>query len=73
MKTEFELAILRAFGSNKECAKYMGWTPSAVTKIVTGKRKLKADEIEKLEKKFDVRSYDQFKAIFFDIKLPNGN
>lgn len=70
MKTEFELAILRAFGTYKECTRFMKWSPSAISKIVNGQRQLKVSEIEKLEAKFNIQTYEQFKDIFFN--LPNG-
>lgn len=71
--TEFEIEIYRTFGTKSACNEYMGWSPSAISKIVNGTRHLKANEINKLAEKMEISSMERFKAIFFNIGLPNGN
>jgi hypothetical protein len=73
LKTEFELMILKYFGSYKKAEKSMKWGQGAVTKIVRGLRELKGSEIDRLSKVFYINDFQQFKSVFFDFRLPNGN
>lgn len=65
--TEFEIAVLRRFGSRTKCEQFMNWSPSAVRKIVKGERQLKGPEIDKLAKEFNVKNYADFRRIFFTL------
>ena len=73
MKTEFELAVLKAFGTYSACEKFMKWSSGTISKIVSGRRSLKDHEIDALAEKFKIKDYDEFRAVFFNGRLPNGN
>lgn len=72
MKTDFELEVLRKYGTYGACEKHMKWAQGTVTKIAQGNRKLKGNEIDHLIDEFSVNSVADIKRIFFKLDLPTG-
>jgi transcriptional regulator with XRE-family HTH domain len=64
-RIDLDNAIRRAFPSKKECAQFMGWSMTTLSKILNRKRSLREDEIQKLSEKLNFEDYNQFRKIFF--------
>lgn len=63
---DFELEILKKFGSKKKCCDFMHWSPATLSKIKSKKRPLTTTEILKLNDIFKIDSMQEFKKIFFN-------
>ena len=71
-RNRLEIEIFKHFGNKAEFAKFMGWSQPTASKVISGARRLKDNEIYKLEKVFKPISYAEFKEIFFTRILPIG-